>query len=517
MMGIMLKNASFKRVSSLALLLTVLSLGLLFLLVYSIGELVSENVPIWLAVSLIFYRIALFFWFFQTVGFWFLKLVAAINPKLHNSYFLQGQSHQPKVSIIIPIRDEPDDVIKRMVAALKNIDYPCFEIIIVDNSSSPMTKEMVQNICNNMMTLRIARKPDTKGFKAGALNFALSQLDSQVKYFLVLDIDHAPQSNILKSLVSIMESNEKIAFVQAPQRYDNAENKLLSQAFCYMQRIFYDHVCPGLFQVNSLFMSGTNMLVRKSSIDEIGGFDESSLTEDIRTSLILHKKGWLGIYHQETVAIGYPPFNMSSYHKQQRRWAIGTFQNFFESLYLFFKQPSALSIEQWLVYLGWNGTYYFQGFCNIVLAWASLGLVFTGIANYIVFFDILVMSCSSLTLLYQMKMEHDRYKTSYLTLMLSHVIFFGNSIVYVMAFVDLLIKRNIDFQVTGKSDDVQQRPSRAFTCYHLALLITSVGAILFSLFNGSIYLSTLIWVLFSSFQSAINLALYFESNLIGAE
>ena len=93
-------------------------------------------------------------------------------------------------------------------------------------------------------------------------------------------------------------------------------------------------------------MTGTNMLIRKSALDKIGGFDESTLTEDVRTSLLFHQGGWEGIYVNKTVAVGYPPPDIASYHRQQRRWAIGTFQNFFDKkltgfstkfLYTFFK------------------------------------------------------------------------------------------------------------------------------------------------------------------------------------
>jgi cellulose synthase (UDP-forming) len=310
----------------------------------------------------------------------------------------------------------------------------------------------------------------------------------------------------LKILVPFLQTNEKRAFVQAAQRFEIKGDKILSRAYSFQQRIFYDHVCPGMSALNTIFMTGTNMLIRKDVLDEIGGFDESTLTEDIRTSLLLHQKGWEGVYVKETVAVGYPPPDIASYHRQQRRWAIGTFQNFFKAWKSFFHSPNSLRIEQWLQYLGWNGTWYFQGFCNLFLVWSSVGFILTGFKPYIGALDTLPMVVVILTIVYQTINEHNRNKTGYFTLFLSQAIFLGNSIIFVLAFIDLILGRHMFFHVTKKVENSIEYPSPIFTAYHSLFVCVSIIAICFSLWRNTNYSWTfLLWTLFFTFQSLVNL------------
>ncbi|MBU1853610.1 MAG: glycosyltransferase [Candidatus Omnitrophica bacterium] len=427
-------------------------------------------------------------------------------------------SDNPKVAVIIPIRNEPEVVINRMVEALTKIDYSNYEVIVVDNSSSSLKSDFNHFVQKSKFSLNIVRKKDTTGFKAGALNCALRALDNQVAYVLILDVDHAPRPNILKVLVPFLQCNEKRAFVQAAQRFEIKGNKTLSRAYSFQQRMFYDHVCPGMSALNTIFMTGTNTLIRKKTLDEIGGFDESTLTEDLRTSLLFHQKGWQGMYVKETVAVGYPPLDIASYHKQQRRWAIGTFQNFFKAWKSFFNSPNSLKIGQWLQYLGFNGAWYFQGFCNLFLMLSSVVFLSTGFKPHIGILDTFPMILVILTIIYQAINEHNRSKVGYFTLFLSQAIFLGNSVIFVLAFIDLILKRHMSFHVTKKVESTMEHPSFIFTAYHSLFVCVSIIAICFSLRTKISYLSPFfLWPVFFTFQSLMNLlfpwGLYRELNI----
>ena len=483
----------------------VLIIGWVFIVAYPIKLLLMNGENFLLLSGMVCFRLCLYFWFFHTIGYWFYKILPFLVPSIKEERQIISSEH-PKVAIIIPIRDEPEAVVRRMLEALTKINYTNYEVIIVDNSSIPLGFNFNLFVQKSELTLKIVRKEDTKGFKAGALNCALKILDNQVDYVLILDADHAPQSDILKILIPFLQSNKKLAFVQAPQRFKTNGNKILSHVYNFQQRIFFDHLCPGMSILKSLFMTGTNMLIRKSALDKIGGFDESTLTEDVRTSLLFHQGGWEGIYVNKTVAVGYPPPDIASYHRQQRRWAIGTFQNFFETLKLLFHSPNSLKIEQWLQYLGWNGTWYFQGFCNLFLVWSSIIFLLTGFKPYIrVVDDFLVIVVIS-TLVYQIINEHKQSKTKYFTLFLSQAIYFGNSIIFVLAFIDLICGRNISFYVTKKVRISTEYPSPIFTIYHSLFVSTFFVVIGLSLWTKTDYsLGFFIWPFFFSFQSLMNL------------
>lgn len=494
-----------RSVASLAFLIGVFVWGWIFIVVYPIKSLLINGGSFLSLGTMVCFRFCLYFWFFHTIGYWFHKILPFIIPPVKEERQIISSEH-PKVAIIIPIRDEPETVIRRMLEALTKIDYTHYEIVIVDNSFIPLRFNFNHFVQKSGFSLKVVRKKDTKGFKAGALNCAIKILDNQVAHVLILDIDHAPKPDILKILVPILQTNEKRAFVQAPQRFEINGNKTLSHAYSFQQRIFYDHLCPGMSMLNSLFMTGTNMLIRKEALDEIGGFDESTLTEDIRTSVLLHERGWQGVYVKETVAVGYPPPDIASYHRQQRRWAIGTHQNSFQVWKLFFHSPNSLKIGQWLQYLGWSGTWYFQGFCNLFLVWSSIGFLLTGFKPHIGVIDTLQLIVIVSTIVYQIINEHNRTKTQFFTLFLSQAIYFGTSIIFTLAFIDLILGRRMSFDVTKKAGISTKHLSPVFTTYHSLFVCASSMAICFSLWGKTNYpLALLLWPLFFTFQSLMNL------------
>jgi cellulose synthase (UDP-forming) len=299
--------------------------GILLIVFYPTFETLAQTNDSHLFGLMIVFRLALFFVIFHSLGYWFYRLIPKKKGRISSTN--SKECSTPNIAILIPIRNEPIQIIKRMLISLKQIRHPNVEFVIIDNSTPTQAAEF-HNISQEInFSFSIVRKEDTNGFKAGALNRALSTLDKETEYILVLDADHAPQPDILDKLAPILQKNPSAAFIQAPQRYHENGVSLIEGAYCYKQRIFYDHVCRGLSENGTLFFSGTNALFRKEALDDIGGFDESSLTEDLRSSVKLHTEKWYGIYYPEDVALGVPPSDIGSYYRQQRRWAIGTYQN----------------------------------------------------------------------------------------------------------------------------------------------------------------------------------------------
>ncbi len=316
----------------------------------------------------------MFFLFFHMLGYWYFR-------------YAGGRSHQPfqsgaplypspRVAILVPIRDEPPTVVSRMFEHLKEVDYRSLTVVIIDNSTHSDRARLEKHALHLGLSVQIVRKVTDKGFKAGALNCALGYLGPEVEYVLVLDVDHAPAPGILSTMVPVLMNDPDLAFVQAPQTYVDAAPSLVEAAHAYKQRIFYDHICPGLSATGCVFMSGSNVLIRTAALANVAGFDESSVTEDVRTSLNLHQRGWKGTFLATRVADGYSPHNLGAYHLQLRRWATGTYQNFLYALKLFARNPQALTVHQWLVYLGWNGLFYVQGFVACALIAQSIWLLY---------------------------------------------------------------------------------------------------------------------------------------------
>jgi len=148
-----------------------------------------------------------------------------------------------------------------------------------------------------------------------------------------------------------------VAFVQPPQAYGNL-GSLISRGAGYMQSVFYRFIQPGKNRFNAAFCVGTNVVFRRSSIEQIGGMYTGSKSEDVWTSLRLHERGWKSIYISTVLATGDTPETIEAYTKQQLRWATGGFEILFQSNP--FSRKRNLSLDQRLQYFG-TATFYFTG------------------------------------------------------------------------------------------------------------------------------------------------------------
>ena len=370
------------------LTLVLLAICMLVVVVWPTVILLDNGQSVVLIAFLVIFRLNAFFLLFHVLGYWLYRCVGgSVHIHATRSKSVATIASGPHVSIVVPIRDEPVSIVRRMLLHIREIEYDNYSVFIVHNGDVPTSRQFSELLVEAKLQANVIHKKDLAGYKGGALNTALYALPENAVYVLVLDVDHAPRPLILQSLVPILQQDDRLAFVQAPQRHENAASSLISTAYCYKSRVFYDHLCAGMAATKSLFFTGTNALFRKAALDEIGGFDEASLTEDIRTSLNLHARGWLGDYYSGTVAIGYAPFDLYSYYRQQRRWAIGTFQNCQYALRLLLSRPGSLSIEQWILYLGWSGTFYLQGVtCNFLLL-SSIVLSLTDVSRWMGFTD----------------------------------------------------------------------------------------------------------------------------------
>ena len=474
-------------------------LALLTFVIYPTLHLYFYSSNLYLNALMTIFRLSLFFVVFHAIGYWFYRSLtygkdSSISPPS------SVEHTQPNVVILIPIRDEPIQLIRRMFLSLKEINYPNVELIAIDNSTSQQV-DLFYDIANDIgLSISVIRKSDNTGFKAGALNKALETLEAEIEYVLILDIDHAPLPDILERLVPELNKDVSAAFIQAPQRYDDSSPSLIAGAFCYRQRIFYDHICPGLSINGSLFFSGTNALFRKKALDDTGGFDETSLTEDLRTSVNLHEKSWRGNYYPHHVSLGLPPTDLHTYHRQQRRWAIGTYQNLFSVLNKIIHNQSSLTLSQRMLYLGWNGTYYLQGFASIILISCSVVFLYLGHRDLFSWSDMLVFPIFFITLLSTMRHERKVTNVKWINLLIYKSLMFGDALIHMTAFIDYVTSRNLIFEVTKKSpNNKAERASPIFFIYHTVLILFIGFGIITSFFvapfNGPIMIWPLIFLI----------------------
>lgn len=252
---------------------------------------------------------------------WYTVRRRTIEPKKINP------SQAPKVSIHVPAYNEPADMMIETLNALSRLDYPDFEVLVIDNNTKDESVwRPVEEHCLKLgAKFRFFHVSPLKGFKAGALNYALARTASDAEIVAVIDSDYQVEPNWLSELTGAF-SNPKIAIVQSPQDYrDNDENAFKSMCFSEY-RGFFEIGMVTRNERNAIIQHGTMTMVRRHVLEEIGGWGEWCITEDADLGLRIFEQGYEAMYLSYSYGRGLMPDTFIDYKKQRFRWAYGAMQ-----------------------------------------------------------------------------------------------------------------------------------------------------------------------------------------------
>jgi cellulose synthase (UDP-forming) len=164
----------------------------------------------------------------------------------------------------------------------------------------------------------------------------------------------------------MLEQDEKMAYVQTPQYYTNFQENRIARAASLQQIIFYEYICSGKGIRDAMVCCGSNVLIRTDALIDVGGFDETTVTEDFATSLRFHLNGWKTQYYNKVGVFGMGPEDMKNYFKQQARWAMGAAELLKQVIVNFIKNPFKLSLIKWWEYF-LSTSFYFSSFTYAIL------------------------------------------------------------------------------------------------------------------------------------------------------
>ncbi|CAN5392503.1 hypothetical protein BH10ACT3_BH10ACT3_11880 [soil metagenome] len=248
----------------------------------------------------------------QGISFWW----TALGDR--NGVAARPSHHLPRsrVDVLIPVCGEPLEVVEPTVIAAGRLSGGHdVQVLLLDDGDDPEMECMAAR-----HGARYVRRSEHTGAKAGNINHALGITDAE--FVVVFDCDHVPVPEFLDATLGHF-SDDGVAFVQTPQYYANEVDGGIPAASSAQQQLFFGIICRGKAGRNSVFCCGTNVVFRRSALDDIGGFPEDSVTEDFALSIRLHSRGWSSRYVAEVLASGLGPEDMASYVSQQRRWARG--------------------------------------------------------------------------------------------------------------------------------------------------------------------------------------------------
>jgi exo-beta-1,3-glucanase (GH17 family)/cellulose synthase/poly-beta-1,6-N-acetylglucosamine synthase-like glycosyltransferase len=233
----------------------------------------------------------------------------------------------PKVSVHIPICNEPPHLVRQTLDALARLDYPDFEVVVVDNNTAdPALWEPVAEHCARLgARFRFLHLGPWPGYKAGALNVALRHACPDAAVIAVLDADYVVRPDWLRCMAPCFD-DPRVGFVQSPQDYRDNDGSL------FKRLMFWEYA--GFFQLgmvtrnarNAIIQHGTMTLVRAAALRDAGGWAEWTITEDAELGLRLFRRGWQALYAPESFGRGVMPDDFCAFRRQRARWAFGAMQ-----------------------------------------------------------------------------------------------------------------------------------------------------------------------------------------------
>ncbi len=288
------------------------------------------------------------------------------------------------VDVLIPVYKEPAGMIRRTVEGALAIRYP-HKTWLLDDGRRDELRELARELgCEYLV------RPDNLHAKAGNLNQALSQTKGD--FIAVFDADHIPQPTALDATLGFF-SDPKVAMVQTPQDYFNIDamqyaNNHRNGALWHDQSFFYNISQPGRDHYNAASCAGTSVVYRRSAIEAIGGIPVETVTEDVHTSLKLHKAGYETPYLNEPVAYGVAASDLADYYRTRLRYGHGNIHALRHENVLFCK---GLTLGQRMSYL-FLGLIYLEGWQQLlVFLVPAIALIF-GMAPFdITIFNVLVV------------------------------------------------------------------------------------------------------------------------------
>ena len=226
-----------------------------------------------------------------------------------------------RIAVLVATYDEPEDVLLPTVAAAVALE-PAHETWVLDDGQRPS----VERLAAELGARYLARRDRTHA-KAGNLNHALGRIDADL--VAVLDADHIARPGFLRNTVGYFDDPD-VALVQTPQDFynlDSFEHQVRGGTKVFNeQSVFYRVIAAGKNRWDAAFWCGTSALVRMSALRSVGGVATGTVTEDIHTTIRLHRRGWKTVYHNEVLARGLAARTASEYLLQRERWATGAMQ-----------------------------------------------------------------------------------------------------------------------------------------------------------------------------------------------
>ena len=389
------------------------------------------------------HRYALVYHFFKNR-----KRIAPPPPKI---------TEWPRVTVQLPIYNERY-VIERLVDAIAQFDYPreLLDIQVLDDSTDE-TQEVARNCVERYQQLGLPiayiHRDNREGFKAGALQEGLKS--ARGEFVAIFDADFIPPADFLRNTVPYF-ADAKMAMVQTRWSYINRNYSKLTEVEAILLDGHFVVEHSARFRSGLFFnFNGTAGIWRRAAIEDAGGWQHDTLTEDTDLSYRAQLRGWQFIYLPDIECPSELPVEMNAFKSQQARWAKGLMQTAKKILPRVIRSnaPDAVKAEAFF-HLTANISYPLMVFLSIILLPAMIVRFYQGWFQVLVIdlplFIASTCSISSFYLVAERSIYPKTWKRTFLYLPFIMAVGIGLSVRNAVAVIEAIFGVKSEFVRTPK-------------------------------------------------------------------
>lgn len=239
-------------------------------------------------------------------------------------------TYLPRVSVVIAAHNE-ETVIEQTIRNMLKLDYPDFELLVVDDRSQDNTPEILKRLAQELGDTPFRyhlRAADAFPGKPAVLNEALTITEGEV--ICVFDADAYVEPDFLRKIMPFL-SDENVGAVQSRKVIANMEENWLTKCQAY-EYALDAHFQYGRDSVRgAVELRGNGQLVKREALQEVGGWNNLTLTDDLDLSTRLHLEGWDIRFAHKVLVYEEGIVCFKALLKQRRRWTEGTIYRYLES------------------------------------------------------------------------------------------------------------------------------------------------------------------------------------------
>ncbi len=241
----------------------------------------------------------------------------------------ESESTQPLVSIVVPAHNE-ELVLATTIKSILQLDYPDFELIVVDDRSTDQTAAVLRSMqaIGDSRFKYITRASEYRPGKAAAINDALKQASG--KLIAAFDADAQVAPDFLTKAVPFF-ANPLVGAVQGRKTLLNGDENLITK--CQKNEYYMDHhfqrTRDGIR--SAVELRGNGMVIRRSALEEMGGLNEHALSEDLDLCTRMHIAGWDLRFAEDAVVAEEAPVTLNALFNQRMRWTEGCILRYLEN------------------------------------------------------------------------------------------------------------------------------------------------------------------------------------------